>query len=825
VSMDAGGVHRAVGRRLWPEMLIALTWLRLDGLRRWRSLTVLALLIAVATATVLASIAGARRGQTAFDRLWARTLPATVTVLPNQPGFNWARIAALPEVAALTKFPVVFGYEAQGYPGATTGFPLADDQMTHTIERPVMVAGRLFNPRRADEIIVTPKFAATFGKHVGDWLTLDLASVQQANQGYDGSTGPPLGPKIRARIVGVGRTPWGLDADTPGSPGGILTTPALFTRYRANMMGTNGQAYINALVRLKGGQAAIPAFRADLARATGRSDIDVWDNLQQIGDPMHKVSAYEAACLLAFGLAALAAALFLIGQSIARYTSATVADLQVLQALGMTRAQAVAAACAGPALAGVAGGTLGVAGAIAASRWMPIGLASIAEPHPGIEADWAVLGPGWVLVPVLVLAGSAAAAAFALAAGRQAPQRRSAIVRTLAAVNFPVPLVVGARFALEPGRGRSTVPVRSALVGAVVGVLGVLAAFTFSAGVSDAASHPARFGQTWQLTTFVGYNGQDFGPASRVLRAVAADRDVTGVDDTRIGSAQSGQVSIESFTYAPVGGKRPAVVLTAGRMPASPDEIVLAPTTAQEMHAKTGSVVRLTGGTPISKALRVTGIGFVPPGPHNGYADGAWLTPAGYDRIFSGAHYGFKFHAATVSLRAGVNVQAAARRLDAVAAAIPGGKAFTFTPPDPIPEVQEIQDLELLPVALSAFLALLAISAVGYALSMAVRRRRHDLAVLRALGITRQQARLVVTTQASLLALIGLLFGVPMGIALGRAIWRTVAGFTPLAYHPPVALLALLLIAPAALLAANALAAWPQRRAGRLQAGQILRSE
>ena len=88
--------------------------------------------------------------------------------------------------------------------------------------------------------------------------------------------------------------------------------------------------------------------------------------------------------------------------------------------------------------------------------------------------------------------------------------------------------------------------------------------------------------------------------------------------------------------------------------------------------------------------------------------------------------------------------------------AIPGGKAFTFTPPDPIPEVQVIQDLELLPVALSAFLALLAVSAVGYALSMAVRRRRHDLAVLRALGITRRQARLVITTQASLLALIGL---------------------------------------------------------------------
>ncbi len=807
-------------------MLITLTWLRLDGLRRWRSLAVLALLIALATATILTSIAGARRGQTAFDRLWARTLPATATVLPNQPGFDWAKVAALPEVAALTKFPVVFGYEAQGYTGASTGFPLADDQMTRTIERPIILAGRLFNPRRADEVIVTSKFAATSGKQVGDTLTLELASPQQANSAYDGTSGPPRGPKIRVRIVGEGRSPWALDADSPGSPGGILTTPALFTRYRTNMMGTNGKAYINALVRLKGGQSAIPAFRADLKKVTGRSDIDVWDNLQQIGAPVNKVFVYEAACLLAFGLAALVAALFLIGQSVARYISATVADLQVLQALGMTRGQAIAAASAGPALAGVVGSTLGVAGAIVASRWMPIGLASIAEPHPGIDADWVVLGPGWVLVPLLVLAGSAAAAAVALAAGRRrAPQRRSAIAAALAAMNISVPLVVGARFALEPGRGRSSVPVRSALVGAVVGVLGVLAAFTFSAGVSDAASHPERFGQTWQLDTFLGFNGQDLGPASRVLRAVAADRDVTGVDDARIGGAQSGQVSVESFTYAPVAGKRPAVVLTAGRMAARPDEIVLAPTTARELNAGMRSVVRLTGGGTATHAVRVTGIGFVPVGPHNGYADGAWLTPGGYDRIFHGANYGFKFHVATVSLRPGADVQAVERRLDAAAAAIPGGKAFTFTPPDPLQEIQEVKDLELLPVALGAFLALLAVSAVGHALATAVGRRRHDLAVLRALGMTRRQARLVVTTQATLLAVIGLVFGVPLGIALGRVIWRAVAGFTPLAYHPPLALLAVLLVGPVALLAANALAAWPRHRAARVHSGQVLRSE
>ena len=457
---------------------------------------------------------------------------------------------------------------------------------------------------------------------------------------------------------------------------------------------------------------------------------------------------------------------------------------------------------------------------------MPIGVASIAEPHPGIDADWLVLAPGWVLVPLLVLAGSAAAAAVALAAGRrQVPQRRSAIAAALAGGNFPCRWWSGPGSRSSPAAAgppcRSGPPwsARSPACWAC------WPPSPSPPGSPTRPANPERFGQTWQLNTFLGFNGQDFGPASRVLRAVAADRDVTGVDDARIGGAQSGQVSIESFTYAPVGGKRLAVVLTAGRMPArrtrscSPRR---PPRTCTPGRAPwSGSPAARTAasrcGSPASASS--------PRGRTTGTPTAPGSLPAGYDRIFAGANYAFKFHVATVSLRPGADVQAVARRLNAAAAAIPGGRVFTFTPPGPLPEIQVIKDLELLPLALSAFLALLAIGAVGHALSIAVHRRRHDLAVLRALGMTRLQTRMVVTTQASLLAVIGLVFGVPLGIALGRVIWRAVAGFTPLAYHPPLAVLALLLIGPVALLAANALAAWPQHRAARLRTGQVLRTE
>jgi hypothetical protein len=296
------------------------------------------------------------------------------------------------------------------------------------------------------------------------------------------------------------------------------------------------------------------------------------------------------------------------------------------------------------------------------------------------------------------------------------------------------------------------------------------------------------------------------------------------VNDARVAVAQSGQVSITTFTYDPVGGKRLPAVLAAGSLPSAPDEIVLAPTTASQLHVSTGAAIRLTGGAhPVT--VRVSGVGFVPEGSHNEYDSGGWVTPAGYDRLFSGAHYQFKYHVGLISLRPGVSVAAAQRRLTATAASIKGGRGVVFFIPPPPQALLTVKDVSVLPLALGAFLVLLAVGAVGHALATAVHRRRGELAVLRALGMTRLQSRLVVVTQASVLAVVGLAVGVPLGFVLGRFVWRLVAQSTPMAYHPPLAVWALVLIGPLALLAANLLAAWPGQRAARLRSAQILRAE
>src|SRR4029450_7641596 len=107
--------------------------LRMNLPPRWRSLAVLALLVAIASGTVLAALAGARRGASVQQRLNERTLPATALILANTPGFDWGPIRALPEVEVSSTFVVDYTMSAEGVPVEATGFPYTDDAFLRTI--------------------------------------------------------------------------------------------------------------------------------------------------------------------------------------------------------------------------------------------------------------------------------------------------------------------------------------------------------------------------------------------------------------------------------------------------------------------------------------------------------------------------------------------------------------------------------------------------------------------------------------------------------------------------------------------------------------------
>jgi hypothetical protein len=800
-------------------------WLRLDLRRRWKSLAVLLLLVAVSGATVMTALAGARRAASAQERMLAPTLPATAVVLPNQPGFDWAKIQALPEVEAIAPFIVDYTLNIEGVDSGALDFPFVGPDFLHTIEKPIVFSGRNLNSNTADEAVVTRQFVARTHLGVGDTVVVDLPTEQQISQSTTGGTGSKLsGPKVTVHIVGVIESQW--LSDGPGPTGAIQLSPGLVAEYPDNTLGDQSDPdnpnFVNALLRLRGGEAAIPKLREDIARVTGRSDIDIWDLPAQDRDAQRHI-AFEARCLVAFAIAAFIAALFLVGQAVARYAAASTAELQTLRAIGLAPRQSVAIAAAGPAIVGIAAAGFAAGIAYIASNWMPIGSASFIEPDPGVSWDWVVLGPGLALIPVFVTAGAIAAASLALNASRRAlTSRRSAVAAAVARAGVGVPIVIGTRFALEAGRGKTSVPARPALIGSVIGVLGILAAFTFSQGVSDAAKHPERFGVTYQLTQFAGFNGQDFGHVDELTAALRANPDVTGVDRARtaVATGAAGEGSVTLFQYDS-GAKAVPVVVTSGRMPEAPDEVALGPTTLTALHAKVGDRVPLAGSKSTSTFL-ITGSALVPQGPHNGYADGGWLTASGYDSIFTG----FKFDIVLVTLRPSARTaDAGALLAKQLTAAHPDLTGLTFSPPDPIAEIAELREVRVLPIVLGVFLVLLAIGAVGHALATAVRRRSHDLAVLRAVGMTQWQCRWVVVTQASVLALIGLAFGVPLGLAVGRSVWRWVADYTPLEYVPPMAIWAVALVGPAALIVANSLAAWPGQRAARLHIAQILRTE
>nr|BFE82066.1 hypothetical protein GCM10020093_046670 [Planobispora longispora] len=500
------------------------------------------------------------------ERLLAETLPGHAVVLPNQAGFDWDRIRALPTVEAVATF-ALSGFHIEGIPGGsmTDWLPtIADDQSWRTIERPLVLEGRLPAPHSTDELAVSPYFLKRWNLQVGDTVTVLMPSPEQMD---DPMRNPaairPAGPRFPARITGVIRSMW--FSDQVDGEGFALGSYGMFTEYRANIMGSRESVNINALVRLHDGTDGIPAFKQELARATGDNNIDVWDMGQEL-EHINQVLAFEALSLLAFALAALAAAAILIGQSMARYCAAAVAELQSLRAVGLTPGRP-SRRRRWPRRRSAAGAGLGVAGAFAASNWMPIGMAALGEPYPGLDADWLVLAPGWLAVTALAALAAAGSAWIALRGSRPAA-RPSAVATGAARAGLPVPVVVGARFALERGRGRGrgAVPVRPALLGAVVGVLGVLAALTFAAGVSDAGRNPARYGQTHQVNVYLGFGGRGVG-ADRVLPWLAGDRDVIGVNEGRNAVAQSGRSRSARTPTPRWDGRSPRSSARAGCQP------------------------------------------------------------------------------------------------------------------------------------------------------------------------------------------------------------------------------------------------------------------
>jgi ABC-type antimicrobial peptide transport system permease subunit len=106
-----------------------------------------------------------------------------------------------------------------------------------------------------------------------------------------------------------------------------------------------------------------------------------------------------------------------------------------------------------------------------------------------------------------------------------------------------------------------------------------------------------------------------------------------------------------------------------------------------------------------------------------------------------------------------------------------------------------------------------------------VARRRPENALLMALGFVRRQTATVVFYQASAVAAIGVIAGVPLGVAAGQAVWRVFALNLGMVAVPVVPAWELVALAAGVLVAANALAVIPAVAAARSRIALVLRTE
>jgi predicted lysophospholipase L1 biosynthesis ABC-type transport system permease subunit len=97
--------------------------------------------------------------------------------------------------------------------------------------------------------------------------------------------------------------------------------------------------------------------------------------------------------------------------------------------------------------------------------------------------------------------------------------------------------------------------------------------------------------------------------------------------------------------------------------------------------------------------------------------------------------------------------------------------------------------------------------------------------LFKAIGFTRRQVSAAVAWQATTVAFVALLVGLPLGVAAGRWLWSLLAGRLGIPSEPVTPVLAVLLAVPATLVLLNLVAAVPGRHAGAVPAATVLRTE
>ncbi len=793
---------------------------------------------------MLTAAAGAIRTDTAYPRFLAVSHAADALIAPDGSGLTGydAALAALPGVEASA---TVVGINAapigaDGTPdnAASVVAPL-DGHLGSTMEIPRLLAGRLPAANAPGEAAVDQNAASQLHLRVGSVLPL-VASYN------DGSHVRRLAERVTGIFVTTDSV---VTVNVQAQSAQVLASPALYRELGPNYEGFDG-AYLT--LRPGTSMSALSAAAQALAKRYPTTNGQVFVSDQSVQEATVERAIRPQAVALALFAAALAlTALLIVGQVAVRLLTGAAGDNASLAALGVTRRQLLAASLAEVGFAVTTGAALAAGIAVAASPLTPIGPARLAEPDPGVSVNGLVLGAGFAAIVALLLARVAVTAwrqasvraaigSFGQVAPASGRDRRPPLADRLAVAGAPLAAVTGLRFALAPGRGRDSLPVRSALLGLAVAVAAVGAAVTFGANLLRLVDTPALYGQTWDASfdaQFGTVTAQQFAKTTGQLPQIT---DVTfGVQGTVSigGGAAAGPATvIPAIGLAHGTGPLLSPTVLDGRAPRTGNEIVLGTSVLRQFGLSVGRHV--TVGTPSGpRSMLITGSAVFPYFGQGSFTptdvgEGAEtiatvLAPqAGPTSSGQPSHGPPSYEFALISFAPSTAKQAALatleRRWAPFCASLQQSTCLvTSQRPNTVNNYAAIDGT---PAVLAGVLAVLGLGVLAQFTAASARRRRRDYAILKVLGLRRAQLRAVALWQASAVTVAALVIGIPLGVGAGRSAWQAFAAQAGLPGGTVTPLPVLWLIP--ATLAVTALVALPAaRRVAALPAMVTLRTE
>ena len=819
--------------------------LRLELRRGVRPLVGLVLVIGVAGGVVLASVGIAHRTDTAFSEMRAATNAWDVLVNPNNGSdskLSVSDIRRLPSVAQAGRINgiVIYPSFVASVPDAFNLPPMlvTSRQGAYQVGRPVITAGHMPAADDANGVFAAKSFAQHMHLHVGQtfhYVLLDrelLQRMQTSGSVTDAQAvvkSAPAELRGTARIDGIGVAEDGVVVNSGYQPTGLVFTPA-FAAAHPHIE----YPYWGAMVRLRRG-ADVEAFTRQVqALAPGESI--AFQRASAISQEVKDATEPDVVALSFFAAMVGVLGIILVSQAVSRRMQIDAAANETWAAIGSTRAQRGGVAWAKVAVAVLLGAVVAVVIAVAASPLGPVGIVRVVDPHPGLSADPALLGLGFLaIVAVGLVIAAIPAWRWSRSVRDESTPRRTRLGGALASIGGSVAAVMGVRFALERQAGRAGVPVRATLLAAVTAVALVTTTVVFSGSLDHLVTTPRLYGSAWDaqvdLSNLDTPNGFG-GPSDRELAAIQSQFMRVGDHSGAIvasavaplGEVRSRSVDIPAIGFARRMGSI-APTIAEGRAPRTAREVALGSTTMARLHAQIGRTIQLSRqDRRAPAAVKVVGRAVLPglapyPGSDKaGLGTGALLTPAGlraYSPDFQKTEYVFRWadHGSVSSL-----TRVFARRM-------PSQLPLTVDGVNRPPGVISAERLRSTPALLAVLVVLLLLGAVVSALVSTVRRRGRDLALLRTLGMTTGQIVRTVLWQASTIGVVAVAVGVPVGLLVGRTGWEVVARWLGAIAAPTVSTGALVGIAATVLVVVNLIGVVPGLQAARRSPSVALHAE